>query len=103
MYVLQDLAYKLFCYINKGLIEAIFLEKILGLKDKPIQIERKMVVIIIKIIAKKTLVRQCKIPRLPYRIDLCFVAHKLVTKIYQGGYPYYKNDKVGQKLIDFKF
>ena len=34
-----------------------------------------------KIFAKENLVSQYEIPGLPYLVDLCFVAHKLITEI----------------------
>ena len=46
------------------------------------------------------MVRQHQIPGLRYLADLCFVDHKLVIKIDEDGYPYYKNDETRQKLIE---
>ena len=68
--------------------------------DKSIRIEREIIAIIMKILAKEIMVRQCKIFGLPYRADLCFVDHKLVTKTDENGHPYYKNDETRQKLIE---
>ena len=45
------------------------------------------------------MVRQCQIPGLPYRVDLCFVDHKLVIEIDEDGYPQYEDDETRQKLI----
>ena len=39
-------------------------------------------------------------PGLPYRVDLCFVCHKLVIEIDEDGHFYYKNDETRQKLIE---
>ena len=52
------------------------------------------------------MVRLYKIIGFPYRVDLCFVAHKLVIEIDEDGHPYYKNNQLWQKLIEnlgFKF
>ena len=48
------------------------------------------------------MIRQYKIPGLPYRVDLCFGAHKLVKKIDEGGHVYYneKKDPIIQKFIE---
>ena len=46
------------------------------------------------------MVRQYQIPGLPYRIDLCFVAYKLVIEIDEDGHPYYENGEIRQKLIE---
>ena len=61
-----------------------------------------------KISAKENMIRQYQIPGLPYRVYLCFVAHKLLTEIDEDGHPYYENDENDerQKLkenIDFTF
>ena len=45
------------------------------------------------------MVRLYKILGFPYRVDLCFVAHKLVIEIDEDGHPYYKNNQLWQKLI----
>ena len=39
-------------------------------------------------------------PGLPYRVDLCFVSHKLVIEIDEDGHFDYKNDETRQKLIE---
>ena len=76
-------------------------KKNLGVEnDKSVWIDRGMVAIIMKILEKEIMVRQYKIPRLPYRVDLCFVAHKLIIEIDKDGHPYYKNNKITQKLIE---
>ena len=46
------------------------------------------------------MVRLYKIIGFPYRVDLCFVAHKLVIEIDEDGHPYYKNNQLWQKLIE---
>ena len=46
------------------------------------------------------MVRLYKILGFPYRVDLCFVAHKLVIEIDEDGHPYYKNNQLWQKLIE---
>ena len=64
------------------MIEANEFRKNVGVEnEKSIRIEREMVAIIMKIFAKEILVRQYEIPTLPYRVDLCFVAHKLIIDI----------------------
>ena len=40
------------------------------------------------------MVRLYKILGFPYRVDLCFVAHKLVIEIDEDGHPYYKNNQL---------
>ena len=59
-----------------------------------------MMAIIIKIFAKENMVRQYQIPGLPYRVELFFVAHKLITEIDEDGHLYYENDKIKQKSIE---
>ena len=76
------------------------LEKILVLNDKSIQIEKERIAITTKIFAKENMVRQYQILGLPYRVDLCFVGHKLVIEIDENGHPYYENNKIRQKLIE---
>ena len=66
------------------------LEKILVLNDKSIQIEKERIAITTKIFAKENMVRQYQILGLPYRVDLCFIAHKLEIEI----------DTTRQKLIE---
>ena len=46
------------------------------------------------------MVRLYKILGFPYRVDLCFVAHKLVIENDEDGHPYYKNNQLWQKLIE---
>ena len=53
-----------------------------------------------KIFAKENMIRECKIPGLPYLVDLCFVVHKLVIEIDEDGHPYYENDEIRQKLTE---
>ena len=60
--------------------------------------EREMIALVMKISAKENMVRQYQIPGLPYRVYLCFVAHKLLTEIDEDGHPYYENDEIRQKL-----
>ena len=76
------------------------LEKILVLNDKSVRIEKERIAITTKIFAKENMVRQYQILGLPYRVDLCFVDHKLVIEIDKDGHPYYGNDKIRQKLIE---
>ena len=52
-----------------------------------------------KLFAKENIVRQNQILGLPFRVDLCFVDHKLVIEIDEDGHPYYENDETRQKLI----
>ena len=100
MYVREDLAYKLIYYINQGVMETNEFRKNLCLEnDQSIRIEREMVAIIMKIFAKEIMARQYKIDGLPYRVDLCFVAHKLIIEIDEESHSYYKNDQIRQKLI----
>ena len=81
-------------------IEAGEFRKNPGVKnDQSIWIEREMIALVTKIFAKENPVRQYQIPGLPYRIDLCFVAHKLVIEIDEDCHPYYENNEIRQKLI----
>ena len=81
------------------------LKKNLGVKKNQSS-EREMIALVMKISAKENMVRQYQIPGLPYRVYLCFVAHKLLTEIDEDGHPYYENDEIRQNLkenIDFTF
>ena len=83
------------------------LKKSLGVKKNQSS-EREMIALVMKISAKENMVRQYQIPGLPYRVYLCFVAHKLLAEIDEDGHPYYENDENDerQKLkenIDFTF
>ena len=53
-----------------------------------------------KIFAKENMVRQYQVPGLLYRVDLRFVAHKLVREFDEDSIPYYNNDEIRQKLIE---
>ena len=76
-------------------IEAGEFRKNPGVKnDQSIRIEREMIALVTKIFAKENPVRQYQIPGLPYRIDLCFVAHKLVIEIDEDCHPYYENNEI---------
>ena len=58
-YLCEDIAYKLIRYINAGVIEANEFRQNLGIEnDQSIRIERNMIAIIMKIFAKKIMVRQ---------------------------------------------
>ena len=100
VYIREDLAYQMICYMNQGVIEANEFRKNLGVEnDKPVRIEKEVITMIMKIFAKENLVSQYKIPGLPYLVDLCFVAHKLIIEIDKNGHPYYENDQIRQELI----
>ena len=51
------------------------LKKNLGVKKNQSS-EREMIALVMKISSKENMVRQYQIPGLPYRVYLCFVAHK---------------------------
>ena len=53
-----------------------------------------------KIFAKENMVRQYQVSGLLYRVDLRFVAHKLVREFDEDSIPYYNNDEIRQKLIE---
>ena len=73
VYICEDLTSKLIPYINQGVIEANEFKKNLGAENnKSISIEREMIAIIMKVFAKENMVRQYKIPGLPYILDLFF-------------------------------
>ena len=56
LYIPEDLAYKIICYINLRVIEADDFRKHLGVKnDQSIRIEREMIAIIMKIFAKENM------------------------------------------------
>ena len=94
VYIREDLAYKIIRYTNLGEIEAYEFRKNLGITNiQSIRIKREIIATIIKIFAKESMVGQCQIPRLPYRVDLWFVTHKLIIEIDEDGHPYYKNDE----------
>ena len=81
------------------------LKKNLGVKKNQSS-EREMIALVMKISGKENMVRQYQIPGLPYRVYLCFVAHKLLTEIDEDGHPYYENDEIRQNFkenIDFTF
>ena len=46
------------------------------------------------------MVRQYQIPELLFRVDLGFVAHKLLMKIDEDSHSNYENDEIRQKLIE---
>ena len=67
VYISKDLAYKLISYINPGVTEAVEFRKNLAAKNyKSIRIEREMITITMKIFAIENIVRQDRIPGLPY-------------------------------------
>ena len=73
VYICEDLTSKLIPYINQGVIEANEFKKNLGAENnKSISIEREMIAIIMKVFAKENMVRQYKIPGLPYILDFFF-------------------------------
>ena len=64
------------------MIEADEFRKNLGVKNyQSIRIEREVIATIKKIFAKENTVRQYQVFKLPFRVDLCFVDHKLVIEI----------------------
>ena len=99
VYIREDLAYKIIRYTNLGEIEADEFRKNLGITNiQSIRIKREIIATIIKMFAKESMVGQYQIPRLPCRVDLWFVTHKLIIEIDEDGHPYYKNDETRQKL-----
>ena len=100
-YICEDLTYNLIHYINLGVIEEDESRKNLSItNNQSIRIERKMIAIIMKVFAKENMVRRYQIPGLPYYVDLCFVAHKLIIAIDEDGHLYSENDGIRQKLIE---
>ena len=59
-----------------------------------------MIATIMKVFAKKNMLRQYQILKLLFRVDLCFVDHKLVIEIDEDGHLYYENDETRQRLIE---
>ena len=53
-----------------------------------------------KTFAKEKTLRRYQILGLPYRVDLCFVDHKLGIEIDEDDHPYYENDEARQKLLE---
>ena len=101
MYLPEDLAYKLICYINLDVMEGTEFRKSLDVKNnQSIRIDRSVIAIIMKIFAKEIMGRQYKIPGLPYLDDLCFVVHKLLIEIDEDGHPYYENHEIRKKLTE---
>ena len=101
VYIREDLAYKIIRYTNLGEIEADEFRKNLGITNiQSIRIKREIIVTIIKMFAKESMVGQYQIPRLPCRVDLWFVTHKLIIEIDEDGHPYYKNNETRQKVIE---
>ena len=101
VYICEDLAYKIICYIILGVIEADEFRKNLAAKnDQSVWIEREMIATAMRIFAKENIIRQYKIPGLPYLVDLCFIAPKLVIEIDEDGHHYYEKDEIKQKLIE---
>ena len=73
--------------------EANEFRKNLGVKnDQSIQKERNIIATIMKIFAKE-FIRHYRIPGLPYRVYLCFVAHELVIEIDEDGNVYHNEKK----------
>ena len=82
VYIREVLAYKIIRYSNLDVIEAHEFRKNLGIKNyQSIRIEREVIATIKKIFAKENTVRQYQVLKLPFRVDLCFVDHKLVIEI----------------------
>ena len=101
VYIRQDLADKTIRYTNLGVIEADEFRKNLNItNNQSIRIEREIIAIIMKIFAKENTVRQYQILKLPLRVNLCFVDHKLVIEIDEDGHPCYENDETRQKFIE---
>ena len=59
-----------------------------------------MIATIMKVFAKKNMLRQYQILKLLFRVDLCFVDHKLVIEIDEDGHLYYENAETRQRLIE---
>ena len=101
VYLNEGFAYKLIRYIDPGVTEANKFRKNLGVEsNKSIRLEREIIAIIMKIFAKENMVRQYQVSGLLYRVDLRFVAHKLVREFDEDSIPYYNNDEIRQKLIE---
>ena len=101
VYIREVLAYKIIRYSNLDVIEADEFRKNLGVKNyQSIRIEREVIATIKKIFAKENMVRQYQVLKLPFRVDLCFVDHKLVIEIDEDGHLYYENDETRQRLIE---
>ena len=82
VYIREVLAYKIIRYSNLDVTEADEFRKNLGVKNyQSIRIEREVIATIKKIFAKENMVRQYQVLKLPFRVDLCFVDHKLVIEI----------------------
>ena len=101
VYIHEDLAYKIIRCTNLGVIEADEFRKNLDItNNQSIRIEREIIATKMRMFAKENMVRQYQILKLPFRVDLCFVNHKLVIEIDEDGHPYYENDETRQKLIE---
>ena len=55
-----------------------------------------------KIFAKEIMVGQYKIDGPPYRVDLCFIVHRLLIEVDEEHHIYYddKENQIRQKLIE---
>ena len=65
------------------------------LNNQSVRTEIEIVAIIMKIFAMESMIRQHKIDRLLYDVELCFTVHKLVVEIDEDRNVYYdeKNNK----------
>ena len=95
VYICEDLAYHLTCYNNLQIIKADEFRKNLGIKNnQSVQNEREVIAAIMKISAKEIMVRQYKINRLPFDVDLCFTFHQLVIEVDENGHIYCDEEKI---------
>ena len=93
VYIREDLAYNLIRYNNLGVIKAVEFRKNPGISNiQSIWRERDMIVIIMKIFAKESMVRQYEIDGLPFDVDLWFTVHKLVVEVDEDGHVYYNEE-----------
>ena len=70
VYIREDLAYKLICYSNLGLIKGDKIRKNIGISNnQSIRRERKIIAKVIKIIAAKIMARQYKTEGLSFEVN----------------------------------
>ena len=93
VHICEDLAFGLTHYINLGVIKADDSRKNLGITNNQSVRIKKNDSHNNESICERKQVIQYKIPGLPYRVDLCFIAHKLIVEIDEDGHPYYKHDE----------
>ena len=104
VYIRQNLPYNLIHYNNLGVIEADKFRKNLKIqKNQPVRIEREIIPKIMKLFTKESTAWHYKIDGLPFEVDLCFLAHKLIGKVHEYGHVYYDKKTSNKTKTDRKY